>query len=94
MITVTDVKIYPFEPGEVFKNLRAYAEVTLNDSLVIKGIRVLENENGGLYIGFPSQMGKENEYRDLIVPKTPELKKHLRDQIIKSYKEQLPPSPS
>lgn len=89
MITVTEVKIYPFESSGAQKTLRAYAEITLNDSLVIKGIRVLQNANGGLYIGFPSQMGSENKYRDLIIPKSPELKKLLRDQIIKAYKEQI-----
>ena len=55
---ISEVKIFPFEPGDLQKNLKAYAEITLHDSLTIKGIKIFEKENGGIFITFPAIQGK------------------------------------
>lgn len=86
MIRVTDVKIFPFDVGEPSSKVRAYAEVTLEDCLSIRGFKIVETESGGLFVGFPSRKGKDNEYHDWVIPTTPEYKKYLRDRIIEAYK--------
>lgn len=83
MLNVTNVKIYPFEAG----NIRAYAEITLNDVLVIRGIKILESPHGGLYLGYPAQRGKEDKYRDLVEPTSNALREHIRRVVIDGYKE-------
>lgn len=85
MLSVTSVKIYPFEAG----NIRAYAEITLNDALLIRGIKVLESPHGGLYLGFPAQKGREDKYRDLVEPTNNVLRDHIRRVVIDKYKEYL-----
>lgn len=88
-MTVTQVKIYPFEPGEPYKDLKAYAEITLDGVLTIKGIQVFQKSNGGCYIRLPQQMTKGGEYKDLVIAETPDFKKHLRDTIVAAYKEEM-----
>lgn len=88
-MTVTKVKIYPFEPGEPYKDLKAYAEITLDDVLTIKGIQVFRKPNGGTYIRLPQQMGKGGEYKDLVIAETPDFKKYLRDTIAAAYKQEM-----
>lgn len=83
MLNVTDVKIYPFEAG----NIRAYAEITLNDVLVIRGIKILETPQGGLYLGYPAQKAREGKYRDLVEPATNALREQIRRAVIDKYKE-------
>ena len=85
MLSVTSVKIYPFEAG----NIRAYAEITLNDALLIRGIKILESPHGGLYLGFPAQKGREDKYRDLVEPTNNVLRDHIRRVVIDKYKEYL-----
>ena len=46
--------------------MRAYADVTFNDVILIKGFRVLSSKTGGLFVGFPSQKGKDGQYRDTV----------------------------
>ena len=85
MIAITDVKIYPFATGH--SSLRAYADVTLDDCLVLRGIKILESKHGGLFIGFPARKGKDDEFHDYIIVKSADFKTHLRDQILKAYRE-------
>jgi stage V sporulation protein G len=84
---ITDVKIYPFDTGDKRSNLRAFADVTLDDTLVLKGIKILEGKQGGLFIGFPAQKGRDNKYHDYIIVKSPEFKNTLREQILQAYRE-------
>lgn len=84
---ITEVKVFPFEPGDLQKNLKAYAEITLDDALIFKGIKVFEKENGGIFITFPAVQGKDKTFHDIVVPKTPEMKKRIRDVVVKNYKE-------
>ena len=84
---VTEVKVFPFEPGDLQKHLKAYAEITLDDALIVKGIKIFEKENGGIFIAFPALQGKDQVFLDIVIPKTPEMKKQIRDAVVKMYKE-------
>jgi len=86
---ITDVVIYPFEPGEPYKDLKAYAEITLDDRLMIKGIQVYQKSNGGIYIRFPSVKGSDREYKEVVVAKDAEFKKYIRDRVVELYKKEL-----
>jgi stage V sporulation protein G len=85
-VDITEVKIYPFEPGDLQKNLKAYAEITLDEALIIKGIKIFERENGGIFITFPAIQGKDKTFHDIVIPKNPELKKLIRDAVVAIYK--------
>ena len=65
-MTITTVKIYPFDSGRPESSLRAYADVTFNDVILIKGFRVLSSKKGGIFVGFPSQKGKDGEFRETV----------------------------
>ncbi len=83
---ITEVKIFPFEPGDLQKNLKAYAEITLDNALIVKGIKIFEKENGGIFITFPAILGKDKTFHDIVIPKTPEIKQQIRDAVVQVYK--------
>jgi stage V sporulation protein G len=85
-VEITDVKIFPFEPGDLQKNLKAYAEITLDDALILKGIKIFEKENGGIFITFPAVQGKDKTFHEIVIPKTSEIKKQIRDAVVEFYK--------
>jgi len=89
MLTITDISIFPFEPGSLQPDLKAMAEITLNDSLTIKGIKVFEKSNGSIFIGYPAIPGKDKEYRDVVVPTHAEIKKLIRDRVVEAYKKEV-----
>jgi len=83
---ITAVKIFPFEPGDLQKNLKAYAEITVDDALILKGIKIFEKENGGIFITYPAIQGKDQTFHDIVIPTNPEIKKQIRDAIVEVYK--------
>jgi len=86
-MNVTSVKIYPFDAGISQGSLQAYADVVLDDSVLIRGFRILASKSGGLFIGMPSKKGKNGKYYDQVEFKTDALKSLLRNQILDAYKE-------
>jgi DNA-binding cell septation regulator SpoVG len=84
---ITDVKIFPFEPGDLQKNLKAYAEITVDDALILKGIKIFEKDNGGIFITFPAIQGKDKTFHDIVIPANPKIKKQIRDAVVEVYKE-------
>jgi stage V sporulation protein G len=85
-MTITAVKIYPFDSGKPDSSMRAYADVIFNDVILIKGFRLLISKTGGLFIGFPSQKGKNGQFRDTVEFKSEELKSEVRSAILDAYK--------
>jgi stage V sporulation protein G len=83
---ITEVKIFPFEPGDLQKNLKAYAEITVDDVLILRGIKIFEKENGGIFITFPAIQGKDKTFHDIVIPKTPDIKSQIRDAVVGAYK--------
>ena len=83
---ITEVRIFSFEPGDLQKNLKAYAEITLDDALTLKGIKIFEKENGAIFITFPAIQGKDRTFYDIVVPKNPSIKNQIREAVVKSYK--------
>jgi len=83
---ITEVKIFPFEPGDLQKNLKAYAEITVDDALILRGIKIFEKENGGIFITFPAIQGKDKTFHDIVVLKTPDIKSQIRDAVVGAYK--------
>jgi stage V sporulation protein G len=81
MVEVTSVKVVPIR-GE--GATRAMASVTLNDSFVIHGVRVLEGENG-LFVGMPRQKDSEGNFRDIAHPVTAEARALVASQVLEEY---------
>ncbi|MFQ5815580.1 MAG: SpoVG family protein [Candidatus Hydrothermarchaeaceae archaeon] len=81
MVQVTDVRIYPMEDTG---NLKAYATVTLDESYVVHGIKVLEGETG-LWVSMPASKNKKGEYKDVFHPITKEARESLVNAVIESY---------
>ena len=85
-MTISEVKIYPFDSGEPDSSLRAFADVTFENTILIKGFRILAAKNGGLFVGFPSKKGKDGKFYDMVEIKLPDLQSNLRSAILEAYK--------
>jgi stage V sporulation protein G len=81
MAQVTDVRIYNMEGTG---NLKAYATVTLDESYVVHGIKVLEGD-AGLWVSMPASKNKKGEYKDVFHPITKEARENLVSAVIEAY---------
>jgi len=66
--------------------LKAFADVSVNDSLVIKGVRVVDGKKG-LYVLMPREQGKDNKWYDQVICKDAKVYDNFSDVVISFYKD-------
>ena len=66
-------------------SLIGYGDITLDDSLVVKGLRLMNGRNG-LFVSYPSTKDKNGDYHELVFPITPELRNEIQEAIITKAK--------
>ena len=62
----------------------ARLSATLDDSFVIRGLRLMEGKNG-LFVNFPSYKGRSG-YVDIVFPITAELRQQMTDTAVTAYR--------
>ena len=91
-ICVTDVRISLIRQIEGLTHTKALAEVVFNDQLLIRGIRVVEGENG-LYISYPFPFhptaGDDGQPRSTVFPITNVLRDHVESVVLEKYNDTI-----
>lgn len=82
MIDITEVRIIPIEKTED-DGLQAFANITLDNSICVTGIRIVKSEKG-LFVGMPSRKVNE-EYKDIVYPISKDTRAYLHGTILKAY---------
>lgn len=79
---VTDIKIRLKDE----KKVKAIAEVTLDNQLIIHGIRLVQTDKA-FVITMPHFKGKGDKYLDLVHPANADFRKYMTDEIVTKYQE-------
>ena len=79
---ITSVNVHKFEKEN--SRMKGIAVVTLDDCFVVKGIRIIDGDNG-LFIAMPSRKTATGGYRDIAHPINPDVRKQFEDAIIDEY---------
>ncbi len=77
---ITEVRVFPFQGNSNFK---AYASLTFDDQVVVRGIKIVEGRNG-LFVAMPSRRGKD-DYYDIFFPITAEMREKIQEKVIEAY---------
>ena len=85
---ITEVKIYPFDTTSYGGRTKAFVEITVDELLTIRGLRVIESKSGGLFVSYPSQVGREGKPRSLVIFESSKLRTQIRRAVIDAYREQ------
>ena len=84
-LAVTQVQVYPFKDSPSLGHLKAYASVVLNDQLNIRGLRVMDGENG-LFVGFPiDPFYKGEDFKSVVFPITQQLREHIEKCVLEKF---------
>lgn len=67
-------------------NTKAFVDLELDGTLVIKGLTLVEGKKG-LFLSFPSKKGKDKKYYNSIYSLDKEWTQLLQDACIKKYNE-------
>ena len=74
---VTQVFFTPFDHETTI----GFADITLDESLVMKGVKLLKGKYGA-WLGFPSQKGKDGKFYDIVFPITKELREDMTQAVL------------
>lgn len=84
-LAITSVQIYPFKEGPGMGHLKGLATIVLNDQIQIRGLRIMEGENG-LFVSYPNDpFYKGEDYRNICMPLTRQLKEHIENCVLEKY---------
>ena len=67
-------------------NLKAFADITVNDALVIKGLRVMDGKKG-LFVTMPREQGKDSKWYDQVSCTSAEIFDDIAGKVLKEYQE-------
>lgn len=67
--------------GEHFK---AVAEITLNDSFVVRGLRIMSGTEG-LFVSYPAE-ARDSQYRTIAGPTSPRLRAEISESLLSDYR--------
>ena len=79
------------KPYSGTSNTKAFIDLKLDDTLVIKGLTLVEGKKG-LFLSFPSKKGKDGKYYNSIYSLDKEWTQLLQDACIKKYNQSQPAS--
>lgn len=83
-IKVTNVRIFKIKQRGA---LLGYANIVLNDSFIIRGIKILENQRAGRFVAMPSRKlnSEKRAYRDLCHPLNSTTRDLITQEIFNAY---------
>lgn len=85
-LAVTQVQVFPFKEEVSLGKVKALASVVLNDQFMVRGLRVMDGENG-LYVGYPNDpFYKGEDFRSVCSPITRQLREHIENCVLEKYR--------
>lgn len=83
---ITDIRIQHIKAPTT--KLRAFATVILDDSLVIRDLRIFESVKGD-FVSMPSVKDQNGEWREIITIISTELKEQINNYVLRAYHDEL-----
>ena len=84
MIEITEVRISLRNDDK----LKAFVSITLNDSFVIRGLKIIHG-NSGLFVAMPSRKRPDGQHQDLAHPINDSTRKYLTERVMVEYQREL-----
>lgn len=77
-------RLYRLENDGVVK---AFADVTVNDAILLKGLRIVKGEKG-LFVSMPKTQGKDQRWYETIRLMTKEIRAQISKVVLDGYQQE------
>ena len=84
MIEITEVRVSLRND----EKLKAFVSITLNDSFVIRGLKIIRG-NSGLFVAMPSRKRPDGQHQDLAHPINDATRRYLTEKVMTEYEREL-----
>jgi stage V sporulation protein G len=87
MVEASDIQVVRlFRLEKEDSKLKAFVDLAIGDSFIVKGFKVVEGENG-LFVSMPSAPGKDGKWYDAAFPTTKEKRQEIAEIVLSAYKQ-------
>lgn len=84
-LAVTSVQVFPFKEGPSLGHMKGLASICLNDQFYIRGLRVMDGQNG-LFVSYPNDpFYKGEDFKSICNPITRQLREHIESCVLEKY---------
>jgi stage V sporulation protein G len=67
--------------------IKAFADVAVNDAILLKGLRIVKGEKG-LFVSMPKVQGKDQKWYEIIRLMTKEIRAQVSRVVLEGYKQE------
>ncbi|MCK4852139.1 MAG: SpoVG family protein [Candidatus Omnitrophica bacterium] len=78
------VKVERMHPLEGDGATKAFCDLMILDSFIVKGLRIVEGKDG-LFVSMPREQGRDGKWYDTFYPVSTEFRKGLQTLILDHY---------
>jgi len=79
-VKVTEVRITPRDDGR----LKAFANITFDDCFVVRGLKVIEGDNGN-FVSMPSRRRHDGSYQDVAHPIDNDMRTNIESAVLQAF---------
>jgi stage V sporulation protein G len=81
-----NVKVHDMRKLDGESAIKAFCDLSFADLFVVRGFKVVENEKG-MFVGMPSQQGRDEKWYPTFTPATPEVKQLITSIVMDAYED-------
>ena len=82
-LEITEVRI-TLREDEQNDRLKAFATMTLNNSFVVRGLKVIQGTNG-VFVAMPSRRRPDGQFQDIAHPINNETRRWMEEIVLAEY---------
>lgn len=75
-------RLYRVDNGS---SLKAFADVIINEQVLVKGVKVVKNRDGDLFVTMPKQQGKDGKWYETVRLLDEEAKQELQEIVLGAF---------
>lgn len=84
-----DIQVQRMYRFDTDRPLKAFVDIIVNDSLLIKGLRVMEGKKG-IFVSMPREQAKDSKWYDMVRCLTQEVRDDITTVVLNAYSEDRP----
>ena len=79
-----EIKVNRVHKIENNKFLKAFADIVVNDAILIKGLKIVE-KNNALFVSMPAEQAKDKKWYDNVRCLKEEVKEQITERVLEAY---------
>lgn len=83
---MAEVKVKRLHKLEGEGATKAFADIVVDDELIVTGLRVVSTQDNTLFVSMPQELGKDGKWHDTVFPVKKEVREKISSLVLDAYK--------